>query len=112
MFAPPIVDLNVLLSSAANKPSIDQVERKYSATVVRVKWSQPPGGANVTGYKVLYAGVDTEGSEKLPANVTSFDINTNKTVYLVLVLALSEYLPGRFVWKNMTACKLKLYNSH
>ena len=95
----------MLCSLAANKPSIS-VER-VSSTEVIVEWSQPPGGATVTGYVVSYGGEDTAGNETLPENASRFGIMTNAAVYFISVMATSnsESLPGKSVWRNPTLCK-------
>ena len=85
--------------------SLDRV----SPTGVRVEWSQPPGGANVTGYVVSYYDGSLTRNQTEPANVTSAIITglINTVSNFISVMALSEqpYLPGRSTWENISPCK-------
>ena len=67
-----------------------------SSTSVRVEWSQPSGGATVTGYVVHYSDGDTDRTESVPASSTSSLITglTNCTTYTISVEATSEHLSG------------------
>ena len=67
-----------------------------SATSVIVEWSQPSGGATVTGYVVHYSdGVDninqTVAASSTSPNITNLDRNTS---YQFSVEATSEHLSG------------------
>ena len=42
-----------------------------SPTEVRVEWSQPPGGVNVTGHVVLYYDGSVTRNQTVPVNDTS-----------------------------------------
>ena len=70
---------------------------KLSATAVRVEWSQPSGGATVTGYVVHYSDGSTDRSMSAAASSTSADItglvNDGRT-YSISVEATSEHLSG------------------
>ena len=70
--------------------------RQTSATSVRVEWSQPSGGATVTGYVVHYSDGDTDRNESVPASSTSSLITglTNCISYTFSVEATSEHLSG------------------
>ena len=87
---------------------IESLER-VSPTSVRVKWSQPPGGANVTGYVISYYDGSLTRNQTVPANVTSATITglINTVSNFISVMAFSEqpYLPGRSTWKNIPLCK-------
>ena len=70
---------------------------KVSATAVRVEWSQPSGGASVTGYVVHYSSNDVTNSiPGLSPTSTSYDITglTNGHTYSISVEATSEHLSG------------------
>ena len=70
--------------------------KQISATSVRVEWSQPSGGATVTGYVVHYSDGDTDRIESVPASSTSSLITglTNCISYTFSVEATSEHLSG------------------
>ena len=80
------------VASAPNITSLDQI----SATAVRVEWSQPSGGATVTGYVVHYSDGDTDRTESVAANSTSYNIRdlTSGLTYTISVEATSEHLSG------------------
>ena len=61
-----------------------------------VEWSQPSGGATVTGYVVHYSDGVTNMTESVPASSTSSHITdlTNCFNYTFFVEALSEHLSG------------------
>ena len=63
---------------------------------MRVEWSQPSGGATVTGYVVHYSDGGTDRNESVPASSTSSLITglTNCTTYDFSVEAISEHLSG------------------
>ena len=83
---------NYIVSS---RPTIDSV-KQTSSTSVRVEWSQPSGGATVTGYVVHYSDGDTDRNESVPASSTSSLITglTNCITYNFSVEATSEHLSG------------------
>ena len=70
---------------------------QVSATAVRVEWSQPSGGASVTGYVVHCSDHSTDRSMSVAASSTSADItglvNDGRT-YSISVEATSEHLSG------------------
>ena len=98
----------LFLFLAVRRPILKPLER-VSPTDVIVEWSQPPGGATVTGYVVFYYDGSVTRNVSLPSNATSAnimvlpDINT----YVISVMALAEqpFHPGRSKWKNITLCK-------
>ena len=99
----------IFLPLAVNKPVIESLER-VSPTTVIVEWSQPPGGANVTGYVVSYYDGSLTWNQTEPATATSATITgLSNTISndSISVMALSEqpYLPGRSTWKNIILCK-------
>ena len=67
-----------------------------SATSVIVEWSQPSGGATVTGYVVHYSDGVTNMTESVSASSTSSHITNlaNCSNYTFFVEALSEHLSG------------------
>ena len=101
-----VFDIFYLL--AVNKPVIESLER-VSPTSVRVEWSQPPGGANVTGYVISYYDGSLTRNLNVSATVTSATITglSNTVSNFISVMALSEqpYLPGRSTWENIPLCK-------
>lgn len=85
----------VFYSPVAGAPNITLVERVD--TSARVQWSQPSGGANVTGYKVHYRDEST-GIEKSIATASATiseitDLISDHT-YTIIVEATSEHLSG------------------
>ncbi|CAI8019279.1 Neuronal cell adhesion molecule, partial [Geodia barretti] len=69
---------------------------QISATSVIVEWSQPSGGATVTGYVVHYSHGDDNMTEDVPATSSSYII-TNLTScysYTISVEATSEHVSG------------------
>jgi hypothetical protein len=74
-----------------------------SATSVRVEWSQPSGGATVTGYVVHYSDGDTDRTESVAASSTSSDITdlTSGLNYTFSVEATSEHLSGESEQHNI-----------
>ena len=79
-----------------------------SATTVRVEWSQPSGGASVTGCVVHYSsnGV-TNSIPGLPPTSTSYEITglTNGRIYSISVEATSEQLSGESEPTTIVVCK-------
>ena len=96
----------LLRSPVATAPTIISLVL-VSATTVRVEWSQPSGGASVTGYTVHYSsnGV-TNSVSGLPSSATSRDITglTNCGTYSISVEATSEQLSGES--DPLTLCEL------
>ena len=68
--------------AVASDPAITSL-KQTSATSVRVEWSQPSGGATVTGYVVHYSDGDTDRTESVPASSTSVLLNS-LTVNIIL----------------------------
>ena len=85
---------SLLHSPVATDPTIVSLEQ-VSATTVRVEWSQPSGGASVTGYTVHYSDGSTDRS--MSASSISADITglTNGRTYSISVEAASEHLSGQ-----------------
>ena len=81
--------------AVSSSPILDSA-RLTSSTSVRVEWSQPSGGATVTGYVVHYSDGDTHRIESVPASSTSSLITglTNCITYTFSVEATSEHLSG------------------
>ena len=83
-------------SPVATDPNIVSLVQ-VSATTVRVEWSQPSGGASVTGYTVHYSsnGV-TNSISGLPSTSTSHEITglTNVRTYSISVEATTQQLSG------------------
>ena len=102
--------LNVVVSfSADKKPIIESLER-VSPTEVMVEWSQPPGGANVTGYVVSYYDGSVTRNQTAPATATSaiITVDPHTLNYTISVMALSDepfHLPGRSDWKIIELCE-------
>ena len=65
-----------------------------SATSVIVEWSQPSGGATVTGYVVHYSDGVTNMTESVPASSTSLLVTnlTHCRTYTFSVETTSEYI--------------------
>ena len=63
---------------------------------MRVEWSQPSGGAAITGYVIHYSDGDTDRTESVPASSTSSLITglTDGLNYTFSVEATSEHLSG------------------
>ena len=90
-----IVRDSCVCSLVASTPDLLLVTQT-SATSVIVEWSQPSGGATVTGYVVHYSDGVTNMTHSVPASSTSSHI-TNLTIchsYNFSVEAVSKYLPG------------------
>ena len=84
-----------LSAAVASDPVITSLE-PISFSSVRVEWSQPSGGATVTGYVVHYSDGDTDRTESVPASSTSSLITglTIDITYNFSVEATSEHLSG------------------
>ena len=63
---------------------------------MNVQWTQPQGGATVTGYVVHYHNNNTEESLNVTASTNSIDIGnlTRCATYTVWVEATSDHLSG------------------
>ena len=81
--------------AVSSSPILDSA-RQTSSSSVRVEWSQPSGGATVTGYVVHYSDGDTDRIESVPASSTSSLITglTNCITYTFSVEATSEHRSG------------------
>ena len=99
---------NSIFLSVLNKPVIQSLER-VSPTEVRVEWSQPPGGVNVTGYVVLYYDGSVTRNQTVPGTDSSTIVTVVPHIvsYSMSVMSLSEesYLSGRSAWKNISLCE-------
>ena len=82
-------------AAVASDPVITSLE-SISSSSVRVEWSQPSGGATVTGYVVHYSDGDTDRTESVPASSTSSLITglSIYTTYTISVEATTEHLSG------------------
>ena len=80
--------------AVSSSPILDSA--RQTSSTVRVEWSQPSGGATVTGYVVHYSDGDTDRIESVPASSTSSLITglTNCITYTFSVEATSEHLSG------------------
>ena len=100
-------------SPVAADPIIISLVSLVSATV-RVEWSQPPGGASVTGYVVHYSDGSTDvGSMSAAASSTSADITglvSDGRTYSISVEATSEQLSGESDTVDITEAR-ELYPS-
>ena len=87
--------INVLYSVVIGIP-IGLVVVQTSATSVIVEWSQPSGGATVTGYVVHYIYGATNMSQSVPSSSTHVEIPnlTECYNYTFSVEATSERLFG------------------
>ena len=67
-----------------------------SATSVIVEWSQPSGGATVTGYVVHYSDGASNMTENVPASSTSLLVTSLAScrIYTFSVEATSEHFSG------------------
>ena len=75
-----------------------------------MEWSQPPGGANVTGYVVLYYDGSVTRNQTAPATATSAIITVvpHTLNYTISVMALSDkpfHLPATSAWKTIELCE-------
>ena len=83
-------------SLVVSKPVIESVER-VSPTNVIVEWSQPPGGATVTGYVVFYCDGSVTRNKRVPPTSTEVTVSSATAIHVISVMALSEepFLPRR-----------------
>ena len=99
---------SLLHSPVATDPNIVSLVQ-VSATTVRVEWSQPSGGASVTGYTVHYSSNNggTNSISGLPSTSTSHEITglTNGRTYSISVEATSEQLSGESAVNTITLCE-------
>ena len=107
----PFSPSSLSLSPVATDPTIVSVSQ-VSATTVRVEWSQPSGGASVTGYTVHYSDGSTDRSMSVAASSTSADITdlVNGHTYSISVEATSEHLSGESATQNITLCECFLFS--
>ena len=75
-----------------------------------MEWSQPTGGANVTGYVVLYYDGSVTRNQTAPATATSAIITVvphtlNYTISVMTHLYKPFFLPGRNAWKIIEVCE-------
>ena len=84
-----------LFSAVASDPLLISLTQT-SATSVIVEWSQPSGGATVTGYVVHYRYGATNMTQSVPPSSTSTNIGDLQmgTLYTFSVEATSEHLSG------------------
>ena len=89
-----------------SKPVIESLKR-VSPTEVIVEWSQPPGGATVTGYVVFYYDGSVTRNKRVPPTSTEVTVSSATAIYVISVMALSEepFLPQRVAWETVTLCK-------
>ena len=87
------IDRIMIICSVASAPTITSLEQ-ISTTAVRVEWSQPSGGATVTGYVVHYSDGDTDRNGSVAASSTSYNITDLSwcVTYTISVEATSEHL--------------------
>ena len=80
---------------------------KVSTTEVIVEWSQPPGGATVTGYVVFYYDGSITRNKRVPPTSTEVTVSSATAIRVISVMALSEepFLPRRVAWETITLCK-------
>ena len=94
-------------SPVATDPNIVSLVQ-VSGTAVRVEWSQPLGGASVTGYNIHYSsnGV-TNSIPGLPSTSTSYEITglTNGHTYSISVEATTQQLSGVSEIMTITLCE-------
>ena len=103
--------LSPLFSLVATDPTIVSLVQ-VSATTVRVEWSQPSGGASVTGYTVHYSDGSTDRS--MSASSTSADITglvNDGRPYSISVEATSEHLSGESASQDITLCEFTMNNT-
>ena len=98
-----------LYSAVALDPVITSLNQT-SNTSVRVEWSQPSGGATVTGYVVHYSDGDTDRNESVPESSTSSLITglTDGVNYTFSVEATSEHLSGESCESYITMGEVQL----
>ena len=86
--------LYTIFSAVASAPIITL--ELIPPITVRVVWSQPSGGAAVTGYIVHYSDGTTDRMKSVVASSTSTDITglTSGLTYTISVEATSQHLSG------------------
>ena len=98
------------LSPVASDPTIVSLSQ-VSATTVRVEWSQPSGGASVTGYTIHYSDGSSDSFMSVGASSTSACITglTDGHTYSISVEATSEQLSGESATRDITLCEFYGY---
>ena len=88
-------DFRILFSAVASDPLLISLTQT-SATSVIVEWSQPSGGATVTGYVVNYRYGATNMTQSVPPSSASTNIGDLQmdSLYTFSVEATSEHLSG------------------
>ena len=84
--------------TGANSPTNFTAEQ-VNTTSIRVFWTLPSSGSNVTGYRIYYQTVGNRGTVDVGASTTEYTI-TNLVVndtYIITLVALSEHLPSAIV---------------
>ena len=83
-------------------------------TTVRVEWSQPSGGATVTGYVVHYSDGTTDRMKSVAASSTSTDITdlAGGLTYTISVEATSQHLSGESEDMDIAVGPLGEYSIH
>ena len=71
---------------------IESLER-VSPTVVRVEWSQPPGGAAITGYVVFYYDGSVTRNKSISSTSTEITVSSATLIYVISVMALRGAVP-------------------
>ena len=91
-----LFSMNLLPSYIVAYDPVICLLKQTSSSSVRVEWSQPSGGATVTGCVVHYSDGDTDRNESVPASSTSSLITglTNCITYNFSVETTSEHLSG------------------
>ena len=88
----------IFFSTAANPPLNLTATTSEESSTIRVFWSSPIGGDEVTGYLVYYlhpnhsATMIMKTSEDMSDTFT--ELTTTQRVYTVSIQALSEHLPS------------------
>jgi len=86
----------VLHSTGAGQPgNLNAVTA--GPTSIRVTWTAPTSGANVTGYRIYWSGGSDQGSMDANAGDTAVTITgrTHGLVYTITIVALSNQLPSQ-----------------
>ena len=100
------------LSPVATDPTIVSL-LQISATVVRVEWIQPSGGASVTGYNIHYSGDGVPYSiSGLSSVSTSHEITglTNGRTYSISVETTTKHLSGESPTEPITLSECFLFS--
>ena len=85
------------MSTVANPPMDLSVYVSKKISTIRVQWSMPRGGDDVTGYYVLYNhpnNVTTINENADATSATFIEGNALQQVYSVSIQALSQHLPS------------------